>query len=281
MGQATVSSSVSHSRFSPFTARKHRLLCFMKWWFGALAILGLPFLHPAGASEATTQHPSSDYNISYRYETAPATEPHHAGAHTNWEGSSQGIAYSQFNHRLAGLCILLIGLSELISVVRRPSPLWSRLILVAAFGIVGPYLLVWSDHEAWPVGSMSFADTYFGGDREILQHKYYGILATTVALCEFFRRVGWVTHPAWAVPLPFYAVSGGLLLFIHSHGAHPSAQTIELHHAIMGALAVSAGVTKSVAGWVTGSSSGSVNSWNFAWVGLIFLIGLQLLVYFE
>jgi putative copper resistance protein D len=175
----------------------------------------------------------------------------------------------------------LIGLSELVSMIRCPSPLWTRLILVAAFGIVGPYLLIWSDHEAWPVGSMSFTQTYLGQDREILQHKYYGLLATTVAVSEFLRRVGWVTHPVWAVPLPFYALSGGLLLFIHSHGDHPGAQTIELHHAIMGALAVSAGVTKSVAGWVTSSTGGSVRGWNLAWVGLIFLIGFQLLVYFE
>jgi putative copper resistance protein D len=253
----------------------------MKWGVGAISLLVLSFIHPAGVSDATTQHPANDHRVVYRYEAAPAADRHRADTHGKWEGSTQGIAYSQFNHRLAGLCILLIGLSELVSVIRCPSPLWTRLILVVAFGIVGPYLLIWSDHEAWPVGSMTFTETYFGGDLEILQHKYYGILSTTVAVSEFLLRVGWGTHPMWALPLPFYAVSGGLLLFVHSHGNHPGAETIELHHAIMGALAVSAGATKSVAGWLTSASSDPARGWNLAWVGFIFLIGLQLLVYFE
>jgi hypothetical protein len=29
-----------------------------------------------------------------------------------WEGSRQGIAYSEFNHHMAGVFLLLIGLSE-------------------------------------------------------------------------------------------------------------------------------------------------------------------------
>jgi len=281
MGQVAVRAGAPYSWFSPLAALKYRWFSFMKWWLGALSLLILPFIHPADVSEATTQHPLSDHNVSYRYETAPATEPHRADPDVSWEGSGRGIAYSQFNHRFAGLCLLLIGLSELASVIWRPSPLWTRLILVAAFGVVGPYLLLWSDHEAWPVGSLSFTETYFGHDHEILQHKYYGILATTVTLSEFLRRVGWVTHPVWAVPLPFFALSGGLLLFVHSHGVHPATQTIELHHAIMGALAVSAGTTKSVSGWLTSSSDGSVKGWDLAWVGLIFLIGLQLILYFE
>jgi putative copper resistance protein D len=281
MGQATVSSTGPYRRLSLFTALTHWVPFFVKGGFSALSLVVLPFIHPADVSEATAQQSQEDHAVSYRYQTAPSPELHHADAHVRWEGSARGVAYSQFNHRFAGLCILLIGLSELVSVLRCPSPLWTRLILVAAFGVVGPYLLIWSDHEAWPVGSMSFAETYFGQDPEILQHKYYGILATTVAVSEFLRRVRWVNHPAWAVPLPFYAVSGGLLLFVHSHGVHPEVRAIDLHHAIMGTLAVSAGATKSIAGWVTGSSSDAARGWNVAWVGLIFLIGIQLLLYFE
>ena len=37
---------------------------------------------------------------------------HVAAAGEHWEGSLQGIAYSEFNHHLAGVFLLLIGLSE-------------------------------------------------------------------------------------------------------------------------------------------------------------------------
>src|SRR3989442_10695096 len=36
-----------------------------------------------------------------------------SGAAGQWEGSPAGKAYSEFNHRLAGVFVLLIGLSEL------------------------------------------------------------------------------------------------------------------------------------------------------------------------
>lgn len=70
-------------------------------------------------------------------------------------------------------------------------------------------------------------------------------------------------------------------MFVHSHGIYPVAQKIEVHHAIMGAMAMSAGVSKSVAAWVTSLSSRSRRGWEFVWVGHVLLIGIQILVFFE
>src|SRR3712207_8174690 len=52
-----------------------------------------------------------------------------------------------------------------------------RSLLPAALGLTGLFLLIWSDHEAWPIGSLTFSETIFGGDHEILQHKVYGLCA--------------------------------------------------------------------------------------------------------
>ena len=50
------------------------------------------------------------------------------------------------------------------------------------------------------------------------------------------------------------------MLFGHSHGFHPSAQKIAMHHAIMGTMAVTAGSTKLVSAWVMPAErSGSTN----------------------
>jgi hypothetical protein len=249
---------------------------------GSLSALSLVVLLAVlipGGWEANAQHPASDHNDVHQ----TAVTPEHQGTHAagGWEGSVEGIAYSEFNHHLAGLFTLLLGLAELGRAARPQSPVWTRLVLPGALAAVGVFLLVWSDHEAWPVGSLSFRETFFGEDHEILQHKLYGVLAAGVATSEILRRFGWVRHPVWAIPLPLFAVIGGLMLFAHSHGAHPAAHKIALHHAVMGTMAVSAGVSKSVGGWIAASPSRSARGWELLWGGLIVLIGLQLLVYSE
>ena len=151
-----------------------------------------------------------------------------------WEGSAKGIAYSERNHHIAGLLVILMGVAELTHVMRLAALSWVRLLLPSALLCAGAFLLIWSDHEAWPIGSLTFSQSFFGDDYEIIQHKIYGMLAFAVGSVELFRRLGRAGHKAWASPLPLMAIVGGLMLFGHSHGFHPSAQKIAMHHAIMG-----------------------------------------------
>lgn len=198
-----------------------------------------------------------------------------------WEGSKAGVAYSELNHHLAGLFVLLIGFSEMVQAMRGRSLGWARMLLPAALLGAAAFLLVWSDHEAWPIGSLSFTETFFGNDHEILQHKTYGLLALVVGLIELYRRLDHGTHIGWLVPLPLFAMIGGLMLFTHSHGAHPSAEKIALHHAVMGTLAVSAGSSRLASAWREVFMGWSRSRWETIWAGLILLIGLQLLFYSE
>jgi putative copper resistance protein D len=165
--------------------------------------------------------------------------------------------------------------------MRSSSVRWTRFVLPGALGIIAVFLLVWSDRKAWPIGSLSFVQTFFGEDQEIVHHKIYGMLAATVASSETLRRIGWLRHPAWAFPLIVLGIGGGLLLFVHSHGAHPASEKIALHHALMGISGVGAGVSKAIATWMAGSSNRSVRAWEFVWAALILLVGVQLLVYSE
>jgi hypothetical protein len=239
---------------------------FLSLWFGWLAYAIEP--------SSTEHHPVS-------MAAGTASGPHDDHRNGGWEGSAQGVAYSEFNHRFAGLLVLLFGLAELGYALRYPLPAWNRLVLPGAFGVIGAYLLVWSDHEAWPIGTLTFAQTFSGQDPEILQHKFYGIFFVTAAMSETFRRIGWGRHPAWAAPLVVGAMIGGLLLFWHSHGNHPANQTIKLHHALLGSLGVGAAVSSAMMSWRSGSSSLPVKKWDLAWAGFVILIGVQLLLYFE
>jgi hypothetical protein len=251
----------------------------MKRWCSAFFLLALAIGSFACLLDAHAQQP-----LGYLEDSTGAGAAHDSHAvHRDglWEGSAQGIAYSEFNHRFAGLMNLLFGLFELGHALRYPLPVWTRLILPSAFGVIGVFLLVWSDHEAWPIGPLSFVDTFFGQDQEIIQHKLYGIFAATVALSETARRLGWVRHPAWAAPLVVFGFVGALALFAHSHGYHPANETIALHHALLGSLGICAALSKAMASWTPVASTQPARGWEVAWAVFVILAGFQLLVYFE
>jgi hypothetical protein len=231
------------------------------------------------SSNLSAQPPSEHHQVSLS--TDATNNPHSEHGSGDWEGSAQGIAYSEFNHRFAGLFVLLLGLAELGHALRYPLSSWTRLVLPGAFGVIGAYLLVWSDHEAWPIGSLTFVQTFSGQDAEILQHKFYGVFAATAAVSETLRRIGWARHPAWAAPLVIGSMIGGLLLFWHSHGNHPANQAIQLHHALLGSLGVGAAVSSGMVSWTSGGSPRLGKKWDLAWAVFVILIGLQLLIYFE
>ena len=71
------------------------------------------------------------------------------------------------------------------------------------------------------------------------------------------------------------------MLFGHSHGFHPSAEKIAMHHAIMGTMAVTAGSSKFLSTWVVPAERSRSTNWEWVWVSLILLIGAQLLLYSE
>src|SRR5215217_1730329 len=200
-----------------------------------------------------------------------------------WEGSAAGIAFSEFNHHVSGFLLFVIGCAEMSQALRSSSPLWARLLLPGALGLMGLFLLLWSDHEAWPIGSLTLSQTLYGGDHEILQHKLYGVLAVLSASIEVLRRVGRLNGVGWMVPLPAFALLGGWMLFNHSHGLHPSAEKIALHHAVMGTLAMTAGSFKLVSALNAGTSPTARfrSRWELLWAVLISVIGLQLMLYSE
>lgn len=228
------------------------------------------------------QHPDdrmSAVTMGHAHEDAHRHAPAGGSAGT-WEGSAAGKAYSEFNHHLAGIFVLIMGLTELRAALGIGALSWTRFLLPVAMVLAGSFLIGWSDHEAWPIGALTFAQTFFGSDWEIVQHKLFGALLWGVGAVETWRRLGRLTHPAWRVPLPALAVVGGLSLFLHSHGAHPAAHKIAVHHAVMGAMAVTAGSSKLAATWHSNRSS-RVARWELLWSAFVILIGTQLLIYSE
>jgi hypothetical protein len=219
-------------------------------------------------------------SISAQHVAGEHTMAHEASGASQWEGSPDGIAYSEFNHHMLAAFVLLIGLSELRAAFARRSLAWTRFVLPLAMLFAGGYLLGWSDHDAWPIGSLSFSQTFFGGDLEILQHKLISLLLLGVGTIEGMRLYANRQAPGWTLPLPVLAIVAGIFLFLHQHGNHPDGHSILLHHVLMGSTSIAAGSSRlATSGVIGGSVKEKHWVWRFAWPGLILLIALQLWMY--
>lgn len=251
----------------------------MKQWTSALLILcviAVSFvvlsISQAQGQSHSGHHSSGDVGIGQ--DADPTKE-------SQWEGSAHGTSYSEFNHRFVGLFVLLFGLGELGHALRYQLPFWIRFVLPSALAVIGPYLLIWSDHEAWPIGSLTFIQTFSGQDPEIIQHKFYGVFGSIAAVSETLRRIGWARHRVWATPLFILGLVGSVLLFIHSHKHHPGNHMIDLHHTLLGSFGIGAAVSNAMVSWASSASEQTVKRWEVAWAGFVMVMGLQLLVYTE
>jgi hypothetical protein len=204
-----------------------------------------------------------------------------------WEGSPDGIAYSEFNHALAGVGVILVGLSEWRTALGWQALAWFRWLLPASLIGSGIFLLIWSDHEAWPIGSWTLAETLSGKDPEMLQHKIFGILALGVGTVEWFIRAKKFCHLFWRALLPGFALVGGLMLFMHMHGPHPAGHHIQMHHNIMGTLALAGGLAWFAGEWMhkaplfRQTSPQHRSALKLLWALFVVTIGVQLLFYSE
>lgn len=129
-----------------------------------------------------------------------------------------GQGYSEFNHHLAGMVVFLVGLSAILIQVRPRTFGFLRYVWPLSLILLGGYLILYSDPEAWPSGYLSIADSL--SDPEVMQHKVFALILTAMGLVELLRMAGVARKPAWSYSFPALATIGALFLIVHKHGAH-------------------------------------------------------------
>lgn len=236
-----------------------------------LVIVSMACLSNVQAQVPSHQDGSTEANVAIVY------PQEHISGHE--KDSPEGTDFSEFHHHVAGFFIVLFGLAELGNALQYPLPLWTRFMLPGALSVIGVLVLFGNDHGSWPIHSFDLVDTLWGQDRELLEHKLYGVLALIIAFFEALRRSGSGWQSLSAAPLVILTLAGSLWLFVHSHGEHPGLAKIQFQHSLLGIVGTGAALSKGVASWLPGASPHATKRWEIAWAGSEILFGVLLLLY--
>jgi copper resistance protein D len=144
--------------------------------------------------------------------TAAMLQAYVPGAGVPLPRNAHDIAWSEYNHHWAGLIVLIMGILVLLEKTGKAP--WARhwpLLLIVLAG----FLFLRSEAEAWPTGSLSFAESL--RDPEFIQHKAFMVLMTAFAVFEWSVR-NQVMRNGWAkYVFPLICALGGMMLLTHSH----------------------------------------------------------------
>jgi putative copper resistance protein D len=188
--------------------------------------------------------------------------------------NADDIAWSEYNHHWAGLFVLAIGA---LALVAQAGVRWARQWPLLFLGLAG-FLLVRSDPEVWPMGSIGLIESL--RDVEVVQHRVFAALPIAFGVFEWAVRTGRLRQRWAAYVFPLVCAGGGALLLTHTHAiANVKDQLlIEWTHTPLALAAVVAGWSRWLELRLPGRI-GRVGGW--VWPFCFLLIGALLLFYRE
>ena len=190
---------------------------------------------------------------------------------------------SEFNHRLAGLFVIVAGvfiLSESSLAKRWPMV---RYAWPMCFLAVGIFLLVFSDTEIWPFGPQTpwHALTH---NAEDLQHKIFAIILLAIGYIELQRARGQLSA-RWATWFfPAVGVVGATLLLFHVHGGDmqaPHAMETMEHIQKQHRWFAATGLGVALANGLAGTPQKWQQLFKKVWPALLIVLGVLLTQYTE
>ncbi len=184
-------------------------------------------------------------------------------------------AWSEYNHHIAGLFVLLMGFLAILDRTGRVR--WARHWPLTLLGLAA-FIFFRADPRAWPLGPAGFWGTMVLPD--VLQHRLAGLLVVALGVFEWLVRNGRLTAPRWRLVFPLLSATGGALLLTHSHAMLNLKEEFltEVSHAPLGFLAVLVGWGRWLELRLPPSQARLPGR---IWTVSLFLIGALLLVYRE
>jgi copper resistance protein D len=143
--------------------------------------------------------------------------------------------WSNFNHNVSGLFVLMIGSCGLAAHLWGGP--WTK-HWPLGWVVLGGFLLVRSDPNDWPLGPIG----WWAGMRqaEVLQHRLATVLVCGLGLLEWRARTSPAPRRRVSYLFPGLCAFGGVLLLTHAHGAlEPRREfLIQVSHTALGVLAL-------------------------------------------
>jgi len=122
------------------------------------------------------------------------------------------IAWSEYNHNVAGLVVFLMGILALLSRSRYFS--WAK-IWPLTFLLLAVFLFFRADPENWPMGPNGFWESFAVTD--VLQHRAAVVLIIIFAIFQYRVETKRVKSMAAALVFPAVCAIGGVVLLTHTH----------------------------------------------------------------
>jgi copper resistance protein D len=146
--------------------------------------------------------------------------------------------WSEFNHNVAGLFVLGMGMLALLERTGRAR--WARGWPLLFIGL-SAFIVTRSDPGHWPFGAVGFLDSVT--DAEVIQHWLLGLLPAAFGIVEWLQRTGRLAPRPWAYIFPLLSAVGGGLLLSHAHTLVDVKESFltELTHLPLGVLALVVG----------------------------------------
>ena len=148
------------------------------------------------------------------------------------------IAWSEYNHNVAGLVVFLMGLLALLSRSKHFS--WAK-IWPLAFLLLAVFLFFRADPENWPMGPNGFWESFAVTD--VLQHRAAVVLIILFAIFQYRVETGKVKSMAAALVFPAVCAVGGVVLLTHTHALTNGKEELlaELRHTPLAVFGIVAG----------------------------------------
>ena len=147
-------------------------------------------------------------------------------------------AWSEFNHHVAGLFVLGMGLLATLHTTGRAR--WARNWPLVFLALAG-FLMIRNDPGDWPLGPRGFWEGFLSAS--VLQHRVFVLLVVLFGVLEWAVRSDRLRSRRAALIFPLLCAVGGGLLLTHSHASLnlKGEFLIEVTHAPLGVLAMAVG----------------------------------------
>jgi len=184
-------------------------------------------------------------------------------------------AWSEFNHNVAGLFVLAMGLLAILHAAGRAR--WARHWPLIFLGLA-VFLMIRDDPGAWPLGPLGFWESW--AYPAVFQHRVFVLLVIVFAAFEWMVRAGRVSSRRAALVFPLLCAVGGGLLLTHSHASLGLKEEFltEVTHAPLGLLGMLVGWAR----WLElrlPSAEARIPRW--LWSGALAAVGILLILYRE